>query len=52
MTNSRNNVENHGIEDNNYLCIDGSEKREQGRYCICNESKKLYIEATPQTKAF
>ena len=22
------------------FCIDRSEKREQGRYCICNESKK------------
>ena len=37
-------------EDYNYLCID--RKRQQGRYCICNESKKTYIEATPQTKVF
>ena len=38
-------------EDYNYLCIDRSKKRDQGRYCICNESKKkTYIEATPQTK--
>ena len=36
----------------NYLCIDRSKKRDQGRYCICNESKKTYIEATPQTKPF
>ena len=36
----------------NYLCIDRSKKRYQGRYCICNESKKTYIEATPQTKPF
>ena len=27
-------------EDYNYLCIDRSEKRDQGRYCICYESKK------------
>ena len=39
-------------EDYNYLCIDRSKKREQGRYCICNESKNTYIEATPQTKPF
>ena len=39
-------------EDYNYLCIDRSKKRDQGRYCICNESKKTYIEATPQTKLF
>ena len=39
-------------EDYNYLCIDRSKKRDQGRYCICNESKKTYIEATPQTNPF
>ena len=39
-------------EDYNYLCIDRSRKRDQGRYCICNASKKTYIEATPQTNAF
>ena len=39
-------------ENYNYLCIDRSRKRDQGRYCICNESKKTYIEATPQTEAF
>ena len=39
-------------EDYNYLYIDRSEKRDQGKYCICNESKKTYIEATPQTKPF
>ena len=27
-------------EDYNYLYIDRSEKRDQGKYCICNESKK------------
>ena len=36
----------------NYLYIDRSKKRNQGRYCVCNESKKTYIEATPQTKPF
>ena len=39
-------------DDYNYLCIDRSKKRNQGRYCICNESKNTYIEATPQTKPF
>ena len=39
-------------EDYNYLCIDRCKKRDQGRYYICNESKKTYIEATPQTKPF
>ena len=39
-------------EDYNYLCIDRSKKGDQGKYCICNESKKTYIEATPQTKLF
>ena len=39
-------------EDYNYLCIDRSKKRDQGKYSICNESKRTYIEATPQTKPF
>ena len=39
-------------EDYNYLYIDRSKKRHQGKYCICNESKKTYIESTPQTKPF
>ena len=39
-------------EDYNYLYIDRSKKRDQGKFCICNESKKAYIEATPQTKPF
>ena len=39
-------------EDYNYICIDRSKKRDQGKYCICNESNKTYIEATPQTKPF
>ena len=39
-------------EDYNYLCIDRSKKRDQGKNCNCNESKRTYIEATPQTKPF
>ena len=39
-------------EDYDYLCIDRSKKRDQRKYCICNENKKTYIEATPQTKPF
>ena len=29
-------------EDCNYLSFDRSKKRDQGRYCICNESKNTY----------
>ena len=36
----------------NYLCIDRSEKRDQGRYCICNESKNTYTECIPEKKPF
>ena len=39
-------------EDSNYLCIDRSKKRDQGRYCICNENKNTYINCTPETKPF
>ena len=39
-------------EDYKYLYIDRSKKRDQGTYCVGNESKKTYIEATPQTKHF
>ena len=39
-------------EDYNHLYIDRSKKRDQGKNCICNESEKTYIEATPQTKPF
>ena len=39
-------------EDCNYLCIDRSKKRDQGRYCIFNESKSTYIKTTPQTNPF
>ena len=30
-------------DDYNYLCIDRSKKRDQAKYCICNESKKKHI---------
>ena len=39
-------------EEHTYLCFDRSKKRDQVRYCICNENKDIYIECTPQTKAF
>ena len=39
-------------EDYNYLCIDRSKKRDQGRYCIFNESTNTYVECTPETKPF
>ena len=35
-----------------YLCIDGSKKRDQGRYCVSIESKTTYVDCTPQNKAF
>ena len=37
-------------EDYNYIRIDKFKKKDQGRYCICNESKKTYIECTPDTR--
>ena len=36
----------------NYLYIDRFKKGDRGKYCICNENKRTYIEATPQTKPF
>ena len=39
-------------EEYNYIYIDRSKKRDHGKYCFCNESKKTYIEATTQTKPF
>ena len=39
-------------DDYKYLCIDRSRKRDQGRYCISNESKNPYTECTPETKPF
>ena len=37
-------------ENYNYLFIDRFKKTDQGKYCICNESKKTYTEATLRTK--
>ena len=39
-------------DDYNYLSIDRSKKRDQVKFCICNESKNTFLEATPQTKPF
>ena len=39
-------------EDYKCLCTDSYKKRDQGRYCIGNESKNTYRECTPETKAF
>ena len=36
----------------NFLCFDRSKKKDQGRFCIFNESKNTYIECTPETEAF
>ena len=36
----------------NSFYIDRSKKRNQRKFCICNESKKTYVEATFQTKHF
>ena len=41
-----------GKEGYNYLFIDRSKKRDQGKYFIYNESKNKFLEATPQTKPF
>ena len=39
-------------DDYNYLYNDRSKKRNQGKYCICNESERTYREASPQTNPF
>ena len=36
----------------NYLCIDRSKKRDQGRYSFYNEGKTTYTECTPETEPF
>ena len=36
----------------NYLSIEISKRRDQRRYCICNESKNTYFEYTWKTKPF
>ena len=39
-------------EDYKYLCFDRSKKKDQGRFCICIESKDTYIGCTSETKPF
>ena len=39
-------------EDYRYFCFDRSKKRDQERYCLCNESKNTYFECIPETKVF
>ena len=39
-------------EDYNYLYIDISKKRDQGKYCICNESKKNIYRSNTSNKTF
>ena len=51
MMNSKNYVETHGMKIITiFILIDL--KKDQERYCVCNESKKTYLKATPQTKPF
>ena len=51
MMNLKNYAENRGKTIINIFAL-RNKKKEQGRYCICNESKNTYIESTPQTKPF
>ena len=39
-------------EDYNYLCIDRSKKRDRGKYCICNESKKNIYRSNTSDETF
>ena len=39
-------------ENYNYLCIDRSKKRDQGKYCICNESKKNTYRSNTSDETF
>ena len=39
-------------EEYKYLCIDRSKARDQGRFCICNESKNIYFDCTPDSSPF
>ena len=39
-------------EEYNFIYFDGSKKKNEGRYCICNESKKTYAECIPETSPF
>ena len=37
------------VEEHKYLCFDRSKKKDQGRHCICDESKDTFIDCTPDT---
>ena len=39
-------------EDYNYLYIDRSKKGDQGKYCICNESKKTIYRSNTSDETF
>ena len=39
-------------EEYNYLCIDISKERDQGKFCICKESENTNNEYIPETKSF
>ena len=39
-------------EEYNYLCIDMTKNKNEGKYCIFNESKTTYIECICETEAF
>ena len=39
-------------EEYKYFCIDRSKKRDQGKYCVFNQSKNTYTECIPETKPF
>ena len=39
-------------EDYNYLCIDRPKKRDQGKYCICIESKKNIYRSNTSDETF
>ena len=36
----------------NYLCIDVTENRDNGKYRIFNESKTIYIDCIPKTNPY
>ena len=36
----------------NYLCIDVTKNKNEGKYCIFNESKTTYIDCIPETEPF
>ena len=37
-------------EDSECLCIDRSNKRVKGRFCVCNDNKNTYRECIPETE--